>query len=86
MLQALVRGVLRTVEIAWQEQCRDADAADEVSERDLQEGEVTAGREPRYGDHRQGGGFGGDDGKHQRPPGQPTVPEKIVGGVALASR
>src|SRR5262249_43350148 len=86
VLEPLVRGVLGPLEIAGEEQGRDADAPDEIAEADLKKREVAARRDAGNRNDRQGRGLGGDDRKHQGPPREPAVSQEVVGGVPLPAR
>ncbi len=85
-LEPLVRGLLLAAEIAGQQPGGHADAADEVSEGELEEGEVAAGADPRHGDDRQRRGLGGHDGEHDRPGREVARPEEVVARRRLPPR
>ncbi len=85
-LQALVGGVLGPLEVAGQEQGRDADPTDQIAEADLQEGQVGARGDAGNRDHRQRRRLRRDDGEHQRPPRQAAMAQEVIARVALPPR
>jgi hypothetical protein len=85
VLQPCVRRFLLAAEIAGKQPQGHADAADQVADRELEEGEVAAGADAGNGDDRERGGLGGDDGEQDRPGGEIPRAEEVVGGAALVA-
>src|SRR6185437_4851401 len=85
VLQPLVGRVLRSLEVSGEEERRDSDPPDEITETDLEEREVAPRRDAGNGDHGERGRFGRDHRKHQCPPGESPMAEEVVGGVPLAA-
>ncbi len=82
-LQTLIGRVLGAIEIAGQQERGDGDPADQIPERHLEPGEVGARPDAGEGNDGDGRRLGGDDGQHDRPPGQAAVSEKVVARVPL---
>jgi len=61
-------GLLGALEIAGEEQRRDADPAHQVAEGELQERQVSPGGDAGDRDDGEGARLGGDDRQHDRPP------------------
>ena len=80
-----VGGEELAAEIAGKEQEDDKDAAYEIAEDELKEGQVGGVGDGGSADDGKGGSFGGDDGESERPPGGSAAAEEIVerDGVAV---
>ncbi len=61
----------------------DNDASDQISQNDLQKGEIRIVGEAGNADDGERAGLGGDDRKRNRPPGNVAIRQKVVAQGAL---
>ena len=73
-----VSGEKLATEVAGEEQEDDQDSADEIADDELNEGEVRGVGDGGRADDGERGGFRGDNGERERPPGGGAAAEKIV--------
>ena len=57
--------------------------AEQIAEDDLQEAQIGIEGKPRDADDGERAGFGGDDGKRNRPPGNVAVGQEVIAQGAL---
>ncbi len=74
----LVRGEHLAGEVARKEEGGDDDAAEHVTDDDLQKAEVAGERDAGDGDDGESGGFGRDDGERDGPPWDRVVGEEVA--------
>ncbi len=77
-LHEFVGGKHLAPEILGQEEQSDDDAAEEITEDELEEAEVAAEGERRSADDGESTGFGGDDREGDSPPGSVATAEKVI--------
>jgi hypothetical protein len=78
LVDELVGGQHLAAKVARQEEHRNHDAAEHVSDHDLQKAEVAGEGDAGHGDDGEGGGFGRDDGERDGPPGDGVVGQEIA--------
>ena len=85
--EELIGGIDFTLQVVRDHDDGQDGAGDDVSDDELNEGEVAALaiRHGGHADDGEGAGFGRDDGKSNAPPGDVFAAEKIITGVALAA-
>ncbi len=80
-----VGGEELSAEVAGEEKQNDENAAYQIPDDELNEGEISAVGDGGRADDGERGGFGGDDGERESPPGSGAAAEEVVerDGVAI---
>jgi hypothetical protein len=85
VLEAGVGGLLGAAEVPREEPGGDGDPADQIADRELEEGQVPPRADPRRRDDRERRGLGGDDREEDRPGGEAAGAEEVVTGRLLGA-